>query len=85
MGLNDRGEEGVWRFPSNEYFDPRSYGALFGWASGEPNDSSNDIFDDDDLDYVGEDCNVVYASLQLNDFPCHHARHGLCEIKVYDC
>ena len=76
VGLNDKGEEGVWRFPSNEYFDPESDEALFKWASGEPNNSDK---------YSDENCAVVYASLKLNDFPCHFTRHGLCEVKVYDC
>ena len=75
MGINDKGEEGMWRFPGNsEYFDPKSDGSLFGWDSGEPsNDNGN------------EDCVLVRTNMKLNDGDCESRFHGLCEVKVYDC
>ena len=76
MGINDKGEEGMWRFPGNsENFDPKSDGSLFGWDSGEPNN-----------DKGAEDCALVRSNMKLNDGVCgDHWFHGLCEVKVYDC
>ena len=54
-------------------FNPNKDGSLFEWASGEPNDSKT------------EDCVEVTANTKLNDEGCGESRHGLCEIKVFDC
>ena len=74
VGLDDHGEEGAWRFPSNsEYFDPNWGGTLFKWEPGEPND------------YHGEDCAQARDNLRLFDDNCDEEFYGLCEIKVFDC
>ena len=74
VGMHDRSAEGVWRFPSNEYFDPNSDGTLFGWESNEPNNNHGD-----------ENCVLVKSNQKLNDCFCYNPLHGICEVKVYDC
>ena len=75
VGLNDHGIEGTWRFSTdNSYFDPDSDGTLFKWAPNEPNNLN------------GENCAVASNNFHLNDVMCPgDDRHGLCEIKVFDC
>ena len=75
VGLNDKAEEGIWRFPTDgTRFDPTYDGSVFKWDSGEPNNSKGD-----------EHCAYVRSNQQLNDGYCSGYIHGLCEVKYYDC
>ena len=75
VGLNDKADEGVWRFPTDStHFDPNYDVSVFRWESGEPNNSWGD-----------EHCVFVKDSGRLNDKGCSNGYHGLCEVKVFDC
>ena len=54
-------------------FDPNQDGSMFEWDVDEPNNSGN------------EDCVEVRSNTKMNDEDCETYKHGLCEIKVFDC
>ena len=79
VGLNDAGENGVWRFFNGDKYDgfDESKEAAWYWYSGEG-------YTED------QKCAVVYDygssdGAGMKDLPCDYLQYGLCEVVTQTC
>ena len=77
IGLSDREEEGVYRWPDGSVLDRNVYR---NWAEGEPNNWTPEEEEDRDESWPGEDCvNHLAQGGEWNDLDCEAEIGALCE------